>query len=638
MGLANIDRLEELLRAPDGPRDRDAKLALSRLLSDLKDRRKGSSPHSRECFSSALRVLHKFRGSAHATTRLECINHCVQYFYANGMGAEALVAANELRELSRISQIGVWMQRAENVSGITQADLGNVSDAVTHYYSAIRLAREQRNSFAEICSLVNLGVALNYSGLYTEAIPCLREAAKLASDTRTMTHLAAAAEANLAQSYLHLGQYHDGFEAIVQSLEKSLNPTDADSALSRTIKEFTYVQLALELEKFEDAREHAGLCRRYGDRSGTARSAMLADVTVGFCEIFCGNVQAGLLALEAASAKSDQSSAIHLDALALLVKAYDHAGKPDAALQCLNRLLQVISNARQKSVAALLSFSSHSFDKGDLESSAHDLANLRQTEVSLRARVAERQLLNSQVEMLERLAVTADLREDQSGLHGYRVGKLCYLLAQRLRWDANECFQLEIAARLHDIGKIGIPDRILFTSDKLKSEQRHFMFAHTTIGAELLSKSDSEHLRMAEQIARHHHEWWDGTGYPSRLAGNRIPVHARIVALADVFDALTHGRPYAEPWSVDRALQEIASRSGLQFDPELTNKFVELVRECSLKHADFDAWLSQAGQESRFAQARKNIRKMLLLKREGERQELEREASAVQNRDLHVEI
>lgn len=634
MGLVNIDRLEELLRGSDSPRDRDAKFALSRLLSDLKDRRKSSSPHSRECFTSALRVLHRFRGSAHAETRLECINHCVQYFYANGMGSEALIAANELRELSRISQMRLWIQRAENVSGVAQADLGNVSDALTHYYSSIRLAREQGNRFAEICSLVNLGVALNYSGLYREAIPCFREAAELASGSRTTTHLEAAAAANLAQSYLHLGEYHEGFVAIVHSLERSADPTDSDSALSRTIREFTYVQLALELKKFDDARNHAALCRKYADQSGTVRSAMLADVTVGFCEIFCGNVQAGLLALEAASLRSDQSSAIHLDALTLLVKAYDHAGRPDEALQCLSRLLQVIGNAREKSVAALLSFSSHRFDKGDLQSSKRDLANLRQTEASLRARVAERQLLSSQVEMLERLAVTADLREDQSGQHGYRVGKLCSLLAQRLNWDANDCFLLEIAARLHDIGKIGIPDRILFTSDKLKSEQRHFMFAHTTLGAELLSKGDSGHLRMAEHIARHHHEWWDGTGYPSRLAGKRIPVHARIVALADVFDAITHGRPYAEPWSVDSALQEITSRSGSQFDPELAGNFVDMVRELRLKHTDLEAWLSQAGQESRFAQARKNIRRMLSLKRESERQELDVEQDNVQERSI----
>jgi putative two-component system response regulator len=537
------------------------------------------------------------------------------------MGADALIAANQLRELARLSQMRLWIQRAENVLGIIQADLGNIPDALAHYCISLKLAREQRNHFAETSSLINLGVALNYSGLYREAIPCFKEAAVLARSNNITANLEANAATNLAQSYLSLGEHREGFEAIVQSLDCSADPTDADSALSRTIRESTFVLLALELERFDDARKHADLCRRFANLSQTGRSSILADATVGLCEIFCGNLEKGLKALEAASANADQSSAIQIDALSLLVKAYDRAGQPDEALHCLKKLLQHLGSAREKSVAALLSFSSHSIDGSGLSSSKTDLAPLKQREASLRAQVAERQLFTSQVEMLERLSATADLREDQSGQHGYRVGKLSALLAQQLNWNSNDVFLLEIAARLHDIGKIGIPDRILFTSDNLKKEQRDFMFAHTTVGAELLSRSTSEQLRTAEQIARHHHEWWDGTGYPTRLSGKRIPVHARIVALADVFDALTHGRPYAEPWGIDRALEEVASRRGTQFDPILADGFIRLVQELRQKHPDLEAWLSQAGQESPLAEVRGNIRKMLSLKREREQRE-----------------
>ena len=120
----------------------------------------------------------------------------------------------------------------------------------------------------------------------------------------------------------------------------------------------------------------------------------------------------------------------------------------------------------------------------------------------------------------------------------------------------------ELVFRLHDIGKIGMPDRILLQSQHLQEAERHFMSTHTTLGAELLAKGITPNLRMAEEIARYHHEWWNGMGYPTGLAGKRIPVHARIVALADVFDALTHGRPYAPPWPMERALEEICSRRG----------------------------------------------------------------------------
>jgi putative two-component system response regulator len=137
------------------------------------------------------------------------------------------------------------------------------------------------------------------------------------------------------------------------------------------------------------------------------------------------------------------------------------------------------------------------------------------------------------------------------------------------------------------------------------------MTTHTVIGSELLAKSNLPELRLAEEIARHHHECWDGTGYPSKLSGKRIPIHARIVALVDVFDALTHGRPYAAAWPIDRAIEEIRNRRGTQFDPELTDTFLELIEELRRKHSDLDAFLGEAGRNSPFLQARDKIRLML---------------------------
>jgi putative two-component system response regulator len=233
-------------------------------------------------------------------------------------------------------------------------------------------------------------------------------------------------------------------------------------------------------------------------------------------------------------------------------------------------------------------------------------------EAKLRARIAEKEAAASRIEMLERFAVTADLREETSGEHGYRVGKLSSLVAEKLGLEEDACKVLEVAARLHDIGKIGIPDRILLTSEKLREAERQLMAAHTTIGAELLANSQMPHLRIAEQIARYHHEWWDGTGYPAKLRGKRIPLHARIVAIADVFDALTHGRSYAPAWTIDEALEEIISRRERQFDPELTDRFIELMTALRSLHPTLDDYLGKGGRSSPFAQARQRIRAMLV--------------------------
>jgi putative two-component system response regulator len=244
---------------------------------------------------------------------------------------------------------------------------------------------------------------------------------------------------------------------------------------------------------------------------------------------------------------------------------------------------------------------------------------LKQREALLRAKVVEGELIGQQIEMLERLTVTADLREEASGAHGYRVGRLSALLAEEAGMDTTVCAAIDLAARLHDIGKIGVPDRILLTSKELKEAERHFMCQHTIIGAELLAKSNITQLKLAEEIALYHHEWWDGSGYPKKIAGKRIPMHARIVALADMFDALTHGRPYAEPWSMDRALEEIRNRRGTQFDPGLTDRFIDLVQKLRAAHENLDEFLGRAGRNSPFLQARRKIKLMLEEEREHER-------------------
>ncbi len=248
-----------------------------------------------------------------------------------------------------------------------------------------------------------------------------------------------------------------------------------------------------------------------------------------------------------------------------------------------------------------------------------DLRALESVEARLRAEVSERELANSRIEMIERLAVTADLKDDFTGEHGYRVGRLSALLASALDWPKDHCNAIDVAARLHDLGKIGVPDRILLNTSELQAAERHFVSTHTVIGAELLSKSNIPQLRVAEEIARHHHEWWDGTGYPSKLSANRIPIHARIVALADMLDALTHGRPFSPPWPIERAIEEIRSRRGTQFDPELTDIFLDLVEKLRVEHPDLDGFLGQASKTSPFLQARNKIQLMLAEERENER-------------------
>jgi putative two-component system response regulator len=142
---------------------------------------------------------------------------------------------------------------------------------------------------------------------------------------------------------------------------------------------------------------------------------------------------------------------------------------------------------------------------------------------------------------------------------------------------------LRLAAPLHDVGKIGIPDRVLLKPGKLTPEEMNIMRSHTTIGGDILAGSRFPVLQLARQIAISHHERWDGTGYPQGLSGESIPVAARITALADVFDALTHARPYKEAWPIERAIDTIKQESGCHFDPMLVSAFLSVVGANSLQ-------------------------------------------------------
>jgi putative two-component system response regulator len=197
---------------------------------------------------------------------------------------------------------------------------------------------------------------------------------------------------------------------------------------------------------------------------------------------------------------------------------------------------------------------------------------------ALAERVRERtlELEDARFEVLDRLTLAAEYRDDDTQEHARRIGRTSGLIADRLGLDAETRELLVRAAPLHDIGKIGIPDAILLKPGRLTAEEFEVMKRHALIGAELLAGGRSPVLQSAEEIALTHHERWDGTGYPDGLAADLIPLAGRIVAVADVFDALTHARPYKQAWPIDRAVREICDGSGRQFDPAAIEAFMTL--------------------------------------------------------------
>jgi len=183
------------------------------------------------------------------------------------------------------------------------------------------------------------------------------------------------------------------------------------------------------------------------------------------------------------------------------------------------------------------------------------------------------------LDTIYRLAKAAEYRDADTGAHIERMGRFSAAIARQLGLDNGEVDNMLYAAPMHDVGKIAVPDRILLKSSSLDSDEWEIMKRHTTIGAEILRGSDAEFIRLAEVIALTHHEKWDGSGYPRGLSGLEIPLAGRIVAIADVFDALTSTRPYKEPFSVTASLDIVRKERGVHFDPDVTDAFFAVQEE-----------------------------------------------------------
>jgi CHASE2 domain-containing sensor protein len=196
---------------------------------------------------------------------------------------------------------------------------------------------------------------------------------------------------------------------------------------------------------------------------------------------------------------------------------------------------------------------------------------------AVRERTSE--LHETQLEIIHRLAAATDARDEETGLHLERIGRLCERLGLALGLSADEALTLRYASLLHDVGKIAVPDAILTKPGKLTDEEWVVMRRHTTAGADMLAGSGAPIMQMAERIALTHHERWDGTGYPQGLAGEAIPLVGRICGVCDVFDALLSRRPYKEPWPLEDALEELRSSRGSHFDPAVVDAFLGLVDE-----------------------------------------------------------
>jgi two-component system response regulator RpfG len=243
-------------------------------------------------------------------------------------------------------------------------------------------------------------------------------------------------------------------------------------------------------------------------------------------------------------------------------------------------------------------FLTRPIDPHECRARCRNLLALRRSQKSLGSRAerleaevaqATRDIHARERETLIKLAKAGEYRDENTGNHIYQMARFSGLIARELGLSAQECEEIEFTAPMHDLGKIGIPDNILLKPGALTPYEWLIMKTHPIIGHDILAESPSRYLRMGAQIALCHHERFDGQGYPRGLSGADIPLPARIVAVADVFDALTTMRPYKQAWTFEAALEYIQKESGSHFDPDCSTAFIrriDEVRRVMLEYSD----------------------------------------------------
>ncbi|WP_407572900.1 HD domain-containing phosphohydrolase [Deinococcus altitudinis] len=461
-----------------------------------------------------------------------------------------------------------------NLGGI-QATLGQFDVALDTLRSGLEVAKSIDDTRLVMNILLNIGLNCVEAGLFENSLLYYREARELAI-LKNDHDIHANCLVNECFALLSLPIERHSMDIFEQALKVSRQHNLTNLEIEALNNFGCYYE---QIDNWDDALRYYQQAHQFAQNIEYADGQLNAVLNLGKVNIGHGDPlraaeqlhEALRLATQLDRPKSRRDAHQHL------ARLYKQAGQLDLALQNFEAFHAeeqgLSSTERDKTTRTLMM----QFDMERAQTQTRAEREQREHAETLQARAEEQvrertaELEQTQMEVVGRLAMAAEFRDDATGEHTRRVGIGAALIAESLGLSREFIETLEIAARLHDVGKIGIPDAVLLKESKLSVVEFEEMKRHTLIGGRLLSGGKSEVLNMARQIALTHHERWDGNGYPYGLTGQEIPLVGRIVALADVFDALMHKRPYKAAWEKVDVLAELARQRGRHFDPELTD-------------------------------------------------------------------
>lgn len=510
------------------------------------------------------------------------------YFQRIGFSHEGIRYALEARRLSE--QPGGMLnarRRANNVLAGLYMDHMNFVDACLCLEQSIRLAYEQGDPFLIGVAYATAGANLKEMGCYKDAMRVIDKGLEIVKGIERDDKYKHMLFTNASNGLFSADRLDDEAAAMrYMSLAIEGADSPAIDVTTRAAFEFTRASYLVRRNDHETAEMLVAAARqRCANSPPNQRMTLLLSASEALCDAASGEAKRLVRAKRALARLHEESKRVglyHDDILRCLVTVYGRGSTTedlDTGLRYARELVVYTAYVKRSSFHKTLERTTLNSDSRPTDASAPDeMAVLDKTVADLRGASLSARIRTGPYETAENWAMAAEVFDEQNGDHCFRVGRLSSLIASELGKDPEYCVRLEHAARLHDIGKITIDKRVLMRAGSLTAEEWAEVKSHCEVGAHLLSDTGDETLDLASSIAKYHHEWWNGTGYPTRLSGDQIPIEARIVALADVYDALSTARPYKKPWSHRVTIQQMVAEMGSHFDPALLKPLLAAIR------------------------------------------------------------